>query len=68
MLNLFLAFNSETVLKSFEILWKGLLAIVVVVCIVMAITYLMQYISKRVSQEKDKKSPSNDTDDSNGQN
>ena len=50
-----LEFNSETVLKSLEILWKGLLAIVVVVGIIILVTYFMQYVSKRISDGKQKK-------------
>lgn len=51
-----LEFNSETFLKSLEILWKGLLAIVVVVGIIILVTYIMQYISRRISESKEKKS------------
>lgn len=57
-----LEFDSETVLKSLEILWKGLLAIVIVVGIIILVTYIMQYISKRISESKQKKF--NDNDDS----
>ncbi len=50
-----LEIDTETVLKSLEILWKGLLAIVIVVGIIMLITYLMQYVSKRIEENKQKK-------------
>ena len=50
-----LEIDTETVLKSLEILWKGLLAIVIVVGIIMLITYFMQYISKRIEENKQKK-------------
>lgn len=50
-----LEIDTETVLKSLEILWKGLLAIVIVIGIIMLITYFMQYISKRIEENKQKK-------------
>ena len=50
-----LEIDMETVLKSLEILWKGLLAIVIVVGIIMLITYFMQYVSKRIEENKQKK-------------
>ena len=50
-----LEIDTETVLKSLEILWKGLLAIVIVVGIIMLITYFMQYVSKRIKENKQKK-------------
>lgn len=50
-----LEIDTETVLKSLEILWKGLLAIVIVVGIIMMITYFMQYVSKRIEENKQKK-------------
>lgn len=50
-----LEIDTETVLKSLEILWKGLLAIVIVVGIIILITYFMQYVSKRIEENKQKK-------------
>lgn len=50
-----LEIDTETVLKSLEILWKGLLAIVIVVGIIMLITYFMQSVSKRIEENKQKK-------------
>lgn len=50
-----LEIDTETVLKSLEILWKGLLAIVIVVGIIVLITYFMQYVSKRIEENKQKK-------------
>lgn len=50
-----LEIDTKTVLKSLEILWKGLLAIVIVVGIIMLITYFMQYVSKRIEENKQKK-------------
>lgn len=50
-----LEIDTENVLKSLEILWKGLLAIVIVVGIIMLITYFMQYVSKRIEENKQKK-------------
>ncbi len=45
LLNLLLAINTEDLNKSLEILWKGMLAIVAVVGIVIIVTYIMQAIS-----------------------
>lgn len=51
-LSLLLAVNTETVKKSVEILWQGLLAIFVVVCIVIAVTYLLKYVVTKVAESK----------------
>ena len=45
----FLAVNQEALSKSLTILWKGLLAVVVVI----SVTYLMQSISEK-SEKKNK--------------
>lgn len=52
MLSLLLAVNNETVNKSVTILWQGLLAIFVVVCIVIAVTYLLKYVVTKVTESK----------------
>lgn len=51
-LSLLLAVNTETVKKSVAILWQGLLAIFVVVCIVIAVTYLLKYVVTKVAESK----------------
>lgn len=38
--------------KALEIFWKGMLAVVLVVAIIMAATYLMQYIAKKAEERK----------------
>ena len=38
--------------KALEIFWKGMLAVVLVVAIIMAETYLMQYLSKKAEERK----------------
>ena len=40
--------------KAFEIFWKGMVAVVLTVLIIMTITYIMQAISKK-AQRKNKK-------------
>lgn len=40
--------------KAFEIFWKGMVAVVLTVLIIMTITYIMQAISKK-AQSKNKK-------------
>ncbi len=54
MLNLLLMSEEqvEDLLKSLEILWKGLLAMVVVIGVIIAVTYVMQGISKKVANAK----------------
>lgn len=54
MLSDLLAFNANTVLRSLRLLWQGLLAIVIVIGVIMLITYLMQYISGRITKNKEK--------------
>lgn len=51
MLNLLLAVNTEALKKSFEILWQGLLAIVVVVGIIIAVTYFMKYVAMKIDNK-----------------
>lgn len=43
---------SNNLIAALNILWKGMLAIVVVVGIVMGVTYLMQFISKKAADKK----------------
>ncbi len=55
MLSLLLEINQEALTKSLNILWQGLLAVVIVVGIIIAVTYLMLFISKRIAENKEKK-------------
>ena len=47
MLSLLLSINQDALIKSLNILWQGLVAILIVVGVVILVTYLMQYISKK---------------------
>ncbi len=51
-------------MKSLNILWQGVLAILIVVGIIVAVTYLMQRASEKV---KSKKQNDNGTDESDKQ-
>lgn len=51
--------------KSLTILWQGLVAMLAVVGVIMSITYLMQYVSKKISASKDRKQPADSPDDDN---
>ena len=53
-LNLLLAINEEALSKSLDILWKGLLAMVVVIGVIMIITYIMQHVSYKAQIKKEK--------------
>lgn len=53
---------SDNLIASLNILWKGMLAIVVVVGIVMGVTYLMQFISKKAEDKKANASVKNSSD------
>ena len=50
MLNLL--FVKADFLKSIEILWKGMLAMLIVIGVIIAVTYAVLYISKRVEARK----------------
>ena len=56
--------NQADLMKSLNILWKGLLAIIVVVGIVMIVTAIMQKISYRAADKKKaaQNPPRDDTD------
>ena len=56
--------NQADLMKSLNILWKGLLAIIVVVGIVMIVTAIMQKISYRAADKKKatENPPRGDTD------
>lgn len=66
MLNL-LAVNKDTLLKSLGILWKGLLAIFVVVAIVIAVTYILKYFVTKIDESKKKNTEENAPENSEGQ-
>lgn len=50
-----LAIDKEALKKSLEIFWKGMVAILVVICIIMLVTYAMQAISQKVEKVKKEK-------------
>lgn len=58
---------SSNLAAALEILWKGMLAIVVVVGLIMAVTYLMQFISKKAEDKKaaEAQNAANDGEDNN---
>ena len=51
---LLLAINMETLTKSLNILWQGILAMVVVIGVIMLVTYFMQYVATITKEEKQK--------------
>ncbi len=48
--------------KAFEIFWKGMVAVVLTVVIIMTITYIMQAISKKAQDKKNGKANSDNDD------
>lgn len=54
--------NQADLTKSLDVLWKGLLAIVVVVGIIMIVTAVMQKISYSAAERKKKKDDRPDVD------
>lgn len=44
--------NTEVVSKSLDILWQGLLAVVIGIGVIIAVTYFMLYVSNRVADKK----------------
>ncbi len=48
--------------KAFEIFWKGMVAVVLTVVIIMTITYIMQAISKKAQDKKNEKANSDNDD------
>ena len=63
MLSLLLEIDQSALQKSLTILWQGLVAMLAVVGIIMAITYVMQYVSKKITASKDRKPPADSPDD-----
>lgn len=57
MLNLIAAIeiDMDTLYKALEITWKGMLAILIVIGVIMLVTYLMQIISSKASAKKNVK-------------
>lgn len=45
--------DRESVVKSLDIMWKGLLAILVVIVAVMVVTWLMQTVSEKIAKNKE---------------
>ena len=60
MLSLLLSINQDALIKSLNILWQGLVAILIVVGVVILVTYLMQYISKKIVAGREKKNAPTD--------
>lgn len=54
--------NQADLTKSLDVLWKGLLAIVVAVGIIMIVTAVMQKISYAAAERKNKKDDRPDAD------
>ena len=47
--------------KSLNILWQGIVAILIVVGVIIIVTYLMQFVSKKIDAAKERKnSPPDD--------
>lgn len=44
--------NTEVVSKSLDILWQGLLAVVIGIGVIIAVTYFMLFVSTRVADKK----------------
>lgn len=65
MLSLLLEIDQSALQKSLTILWQGLVAMLAVVGVIMSITYLMQYVSKKISDSKDRKPPADSPDEDN---
>ena len=52
--------NTEVVSKSLDILWQGLLAVVIGIGVIIAVTYVMLFFSNRFADNKkggEKKNP-----------
>ena len=61
MLSLLLSINQDALIKSLNILWQGLVAILIVVGVVILVTYL--YISKKIVAGREKKNAPTDNAD-----
>ena len=55
MKNFLLAIDTDALLKALEITWKGLLAIVIVVGIIIAVTYFLLFLTNRKDKKTDDK-------------
>lgn len=62
MKTLLFAFAQADLIKSLEILWKGLVAVIVVIAIIIAATSIMNLISKKNASRKEKKSDPADSE------
>ena len=45
--------DKESAIKALDIMWKGLLAILVVIVIVMAVTWIMQAVSEKIAKSRE---------------
>lgn len=61
MLNLL--FVKADFLKSLEILWKGMLAMLIVIGVIIAVTYAVLYVSKRFAARAERENGANSVDD-----
>ena len=61
MLNLL--FVKSDFLKSLEILWKGMLAMLIVIGVIIAVTYAVLYISKRFAVRAERENGANSVGD-----
>lgn len=55
MLSLLLEINRDALTKSLNILWQGIVAILIVVGVIIIVTYLMQFVSKKIDAAKERK-------------
>ena len=58
-----LLFVKADFLKSLEILWKGMLAMLIVIGVIIAVTYAVLYISKRFAARAERENGANSVDD-----
>ncbi len=64
MLNSLLAINTQDLLQSLGILWKGLLAIAIVICAIILVTALFSKLDEIAEKKKtEKEAASNDGDE-----
>ena len=65
MLNLLSAINMDNLMVSLDILWKGLLAICIVIVAIIIVTTLLNKSVDKIQTKKEEKQKSND-DQTNG--
>lgn len=59
------AFNKADLLTSLDILWKGLLAVVIVVGLIIIATFVMNAISYKIAKRKEEKENAKENSDKN---